>query len=213
MMESTLIRQDSMSINIIKMEKKLKKELDEERYQHTLGVMFTAASLAMCYGADIERAQAAGLLHDCAKCIPNDKKIKMCEQYGIEINKTERRVPSLLHSKLGAYLAKSRYGIDDPEVLSAIQYHTTGKPNMTVLEKIIFIADYIEPMRFKAKNLAAIRKMAFHDLNQTVCMILEDTLHYLDEGQGEVDEMSRSAFRYYYNLFHDTEDDGSSLTR
>lgn len=212
-MESTLIRQDSMSINIIKMEKKLKKELDEERYQHTLGVMFTAASLAMCYGADIERAQAAGLLHDCAKCIPNDKKIKMCEQYGIEINKTERRVPSLLHSKLGAYLAKSRYGIDDPEVLSAIQYHTTGKPNMTVLEKIIFIADYIEPMRFKAKNLAAIRKMAFHDLNQTVCMILEDTLHYLDEGQGEVDEMSRSAFRYYYNLFHDTEDDGSSLTR
>lgn len=202
-----------MSINIMKMEKKLKKELDEERYQHTLGVMFTAASLAMCYGADIEKAQVAGLLHDCAKCIPNDKKIKMCEQYGIEINKTERRVPSLLHSKLGAYLAKARYGIDDPEVLGAIMWHTTGKPNMTILEKIIFIADYIEPMRFKAKNLGPIRQMAFHDLNQAVCMILEDTLHYLDEGQGEVDEMSRSAFRYYYNLFHDTEDDGFSLTR
>ena len=65
--------------NLIKMQKKLKKYIDEARYQHTLGVMYTAAALAMCYGADLEQAQVAGLLHDCAKCIPNDKKLKLCK--------------------------------------------------------------------------------------------------------------------------------------
>ncbi len=198
--------------NLIKMQKKVRKELDADRYQHTLGVMFTASSMAMCYGADIEKAQVAGLLHDCAKCIPNDQKIRMCSEYGIEISKIERKAPYLLHSKLGSFLAKEKYGVDDPDILSAILWHTTGRPNMTNLEKIIFVADYIEPQRFKAKNLPQVRRMAFHDLNQTVYQILEDTLHYLDAGQGEVDPMSRSAYRYYYKLFHNTEDKGHSLT-
>ncbi len=198
--------------NLTKLQKKIKKELDADRFQHTLGVMFTAASLAMCYGEKIERAQVAGLLHDCAKCIPNEKKIRMCRENDIEITKVELNSPYLLHSKLGAFLAKEKYGVEDPEILSAIQWHTTGRPNMTTLEKIIFTADYIEPQRFKAKNLPYVRKLAFHDLNLTVCQILEDTLHYLDSGGGEIDPMSRSAFRYYHNLFHETEDKGNSLT-
>ena len=66
---------------LMKMQKKLKKELDEDRFQHTLGVMYISAALAMRYGADITRAQVAGLLHDCAKCIPNEKKIRLCEKY------------------------------------------------------------------------------------------------------------------------------------
>lgn len=201
-----------MQYNFMKMEHKLRKELDADRYQHTLGVMFTATSLAMCYGEDIEKAQCAGLLHDCAKCIPNEKKLKMCEEYGIEVTKTELNAPYLLHSKLGAYLAKAQYGVQDTDILNAIRWHTTGCPNMSQLEKIIFIADYIEPARFKADNLPQVRRMAFRDLNSTVLKILEDTLHYLDAGKGEVDEMSRSAFRYYYNLFHEPEDKGNSLT-
>ena len=198
--------------NLIKLQKKVKKELDTNRFQHTLGVMFTASSLAMCYGADLEKAQVAGLLHDCAKCIPNDKKIRMCKERQIEITKVELDAPYLLHSKLGACLAQEKYGVEDPEILGAIQWHTTGRPNMTTLEKIIFTADYIEPHRFKAHNLAYVRKLAFHDLNLAVCQILEDTLHYLDSGQGEIDPMSRSAFRYYHNLFYETEDKGDSLT-
>ena len=198
--------------NLIKLQKKVKKELDADRYQHTLGVMFTAAALAMCYGADLERAQVAGLLHDCAKCIPNDKKIRMCKERGVEISKVELDAPYLLHSKLGAILAQEKYGVEDQEILSAIRWHTTGRPNMTTLEKIIFTADYIEPARCKAENLPEVRKLAFHDLNLTVCRILEDTLHYLDSGQGEIDPMSRSAFRYYHNLFFETEDKGHSLT-
>ena len=198
--------------NLIKLQKKMKKELDSARYQHTLGVMYTAASLAMCYGADLEQAMVAGLLHDCAKCIPNDKKIRMCKEHGIEISKVELDAPYLLHSKLGAYLAKEKYGVKDPEIISAIQWHTTGRQNMTTLEKIIFTADYIEPGRYKAENLPQVRKLAYHDLNLTVCRILEDTLHYLDSGHGEIDPMSRSAFRYYHNLFFETEDKGNSLT-
>lgn len=200
------------SVNLVKLQRKMKKELDADRYQHTLGVMFTAASLAMCYGEDVGKAQLAGLLHDCAKCIPNDRKLKMCQEYGIEISKVELKAPYLLHSKLGAYLAREKYGVEDEDVLGAILWHTTGRPNMTTLEKIIFIADYIEPARFKAQNLAEVRRLAFHDLSLTVCRILEDTLHYLDSGKGEIDPMSRSAYRYYHKLFFETEDKGNSLT-
>ena len=200
------------SVNLVKLQRKMKKELDADRNQHTLGVMFTAASLAMCYGGEVGKAQLAGLLHDCAKCIPNDRKLKMCQEYGIEISKVELKAPYLLHSKLGAYLAREKYGVEDEDVLGAILWHTTGRPNMTTLEKIIFIADYIEPARFKAQNLAEVRRLAFHDLNLTVCRILEDTLHYLDSGKGEIDPMSRSAYRYYHKLFFETEDKGNSLT-
>ena len=119
--------------NITKIQKKLRKELDDDRYRHTLGVMYTSAALAMRYGADLMKAQIAGLLHDCAKCIPNDKKLKLCDKYGIPVTKVENDAPFLLHSKLGAYLAKTKYGVEDEEILEAIVWHTTGKPAMTRL--------------------------------------------------------------------------------
>ena len=186
--------------NIPKMQRKLKKELDDDRYRHTLGVMYTSAALAMRYGADLEKAQVAGLLHDCAKCIPNEKKIKMCEKYQIPISRVEQGAPFLLHSKLGACLAKMKYEVADEEILQAIVWHTTGKPEMTLLEKIVFLADYIEPMRWKASNLEEIRRMAFLDLDRAVYMTLRDTLFYLEKGTGEVDEMTRTAYEYYADL-------------
>ena len=102
--------------NIMKLQKKLQKELDEDRYYHTLGVMYTSAALAMRYGADMEKAQVAGLLHDCAKCIPNDKKIKMCQKHKIPITQVEEEAPFLLHAKLGAYLAEKKYNVSDKEI-------------------------------------------------------------------------------------------------
>ena len=84
-------------------QKKLKKELDKERYTHTLGVMYTAAALAMAHHVDLEQAMYAGLLHDCAKCISNEKKLKLCKKYHIDISPSEKRSPFLLHAKLGAY--------------------------------------------------------------------------------------------------------------
>ena len=90
---------------------KLQNKLDEMRYEHTLGVMYTAGSLAMAYGQDIRQAMLAGLLHDCAKCIPNAQKMKMCKKNDIEISEMEEKNPSLLHAKLGAFLAEDLYGV------------------------------------------------------------------------------------------------------
>lgn len=194
--------------NIPKMLRKLKKELDDDRYRHTLGVMYTSAALAMRYDADLEKAQVAGLLHDCAKCIPNEKKIKMCEKHQIPITRVEQGAPFLLHSKLGAYLARTKYEVEDEEILQAIVWHTTGKPEMTLLEKIVFLADYIEPMRWKASNLEEIRRIAFLDLDEAVYMTLRDTLLYLEKGTGEVDEMTRMAYEFYDRLCGEKTEDG-----
>ena len=191
--------------NILKMQKKLKKYLDEMRFWHTLGVMYTSASLAMRYGVDIEKAQVAGLLHDCAKCIPNDKKLKICKQNNIPVSDIERKAPFLLHSRLGAYIASEKYGIKDPEILNAIEFHTTGRAQMTMLEKIVFTADYIEPMRNKAANLASIRQMAFEDINLAVYTILKDTLTYLEKEKICLDNQTIVAYNYYKKQIEGTE--------
>ena len=139
------------------LQKQMKEELQGDRYEHTLGVMYTAEALAMRYGVDMTKAAVAGLLHDCAKCIPNAQKLKLCKKHDIEISELEKNNPSLLHAKLGAYMAKMVYGVNDEEILSAIRWHTTGKPDMSMLDIIIYMADYIEPNRDKAPNLKEIR--------------------------------------------------------
>jgi len=183
--------------DIEKIQDKLKKDIDKGRYEHTIGVMYTAASMAMAHGYDIHKAQVAGLLHDCAKCIPNDKKLKLCKKNCIQMSEVEQENPVLLHGKLGAYVADKKYDVSDPEILSAITYHTTGKPNMSMLDKIIFIADYIEPLRFKQKNLIEIRKLAFSDLDECMYVILRDTLAYLKTNPKTVDPTTSQAFAYY----------------
>ncbi|MCD8105474.1 MAG: bis(5'-nucleosyl)-tetraphosphatase (symmetrical) YqeK [Lachnospiraceae bacterium] len=192
--------------NIIKIQKKLKKELDEERFIHTEGVMYTAASLAMCHDEDVTRTCVAGLLHDCAKCIPNAQKLRLCGHYKVPVSPVERAAPHLLHAKLGACIAKDKYGVEDPEILSAISCHTTGKPDMTLLEKIIFLADYIEPGRVKAPNLARIRHLAFSDIDLAVYMTLRDTLAYIKEKKAPLDNQSLVAYNYYKNFIGETED-------
>ena len=189
-----------MELNEIR--KKLKKELDKGRYEHTKGVMYTAGCLAMAHEYSMEKAMLAGLLHDCAKCIPNDQKIEMCEKNHILINPVEYKSPYLLHAKLGAFLAETVYEVSDPQILHAIKVHTTGEPDMSLLDKIIYIADYIEPGRDKAENLPYIRKIAFEDLYECMYEILKDTLEYLEENPKEIDSTTRDAYVYYKEL-HD----------
>ena len=118
-----------------KIRKAMEKELDPKRYEHTLGVAYTAASLAMCYGADLNSALIAGMLHDCAKCLSNEKKISICKKHNLPINPAEEKNPFLLHAKVGSYLASKKYGVTDPDILNAILNHTTGRPDMSLLEK------------------------------------------------------------------------------
>lgn len=193
--------------DFLKIQKKLEKYLDQDRFHHTLGVMYTSAALAMAYGCDIDAAQAAGLLHDCAKCIPNKKKLKLCESYKASVTSFEREHPFLLHAKLGAYIAKDKYGVRDSQVLSAITWHTTGKPDMSLLEKIIYIADYIEPARDKAPNLKKIRQLAFQDLDECMYEILKDTLEYLEENPKDIDSATEDAFLFYKNVHEQRQSD------
>lgn len=178
-------------------EKALRKELDKERFRHTMGVMYTAASLAMAHGENMEKALLAGLLHDCAKCIPNDKKLKMCKKYQIDVTESEKKSPFLLHAKLGAYLAEAVYGVSDPDVLHAIAVHTTGTPGMNRLDKIIFIADYMEPNRDKAADLPEVRTLAFQDLDATMRLILKDTLVYLEQSRDVIDPMTEQTYKFF----------------
>lgn len=181
-----------------KLRQKVKKVQDSKRFEHTLGVEFTAAALAMKYGASIMDAQVAGVLHDCAKCLSDQERLKICEKHDIPVSEVERRNPFLLHAKVGAYLAETEYKVTDrPEILDAIRYHTTGREDMSLLEKIIFVADYIEPGRRHAPNLSEIRPLAFENLDSAVLRILEDTLVHLKETDGETDPMTERVYRYY----------------
>ena len=190
-----------MNRNFKNITRDLKNSLDKDRYQHTLGVSYTAICLAMKYEVDLEKAKVAGLLHDCAKCIPDDKKLKKCLDHNISINETEKAQPYLLHAKLGAFIAMNKYGIQDKEIINAILKHTTGSCEMTMLEKIIFVADYIEPNRYKASNLTYIRKVAFDDIDTAVYEIMKDTLNYLKEKNILIDSHTQKAFNYYEKIY------------
>ncbi len=177
--------------------KKLKKSLDKQRFEHTMGVMYTAGCLAMANEYSMEKAMLAGLLHDCAKCLPTDEKIALCEKHDIIISAVELENPGLLHAKAGMVLAEEVYEIKDPDILHSIKVHTTGEPAMKLLDKIIFVADYIEPGRKEAPRLEYLRKIAFEDLDRTVAEILYDTIHYLNSKSGAIDPATQITYNYY----------------
>lgn len=186
--------------DIKKIKKTLEKNLEEKRYEHTIGVADTAACLAMKYGYNVEKAYVAGLLHDCAKCIDNEKKLQLCKKYKVKLSKVEIENPFLIHAKLGAALAKEKYGIDDEEILDSIRFHTTGKENMTLLEKIIFSADYIEPNRKMILGLQEIRNTIFDDFDRAIYIILENTIKHLNNKKQIIDDTSMRAYEYYKDL-------------
>ena len=188
-----------MTTELTVMRKKLETKLKEERYIHTLGVMYTAASMAMRHGADIQKSMTAGLLHDCGKYCDVNEQIRLCRKHDIELSDAELEVPALIHAKLGTYLARQEYGITDSEILNAITYHTTGRPSMTIVEKIVYLADYIEPGRKKIPGLSEVRAAAFDDIDAAVRMTAESTLAFLKRAGRKVDPMTEKTCQYYKN--------------
>ena len=185
---------------IEKIKSKIKRRQDGYRFEHTVGVMYTAASLAMKYGADMDKAFLAGLLHDCAKHYTGEKKLELCKKYNIPISDAENENPGLLHAKLGAFLAEHKYDVQDQEILDSITWHTTGRPDMTLMDKIIYIADYIEPNRNQAPNLPYFRQLAFEDIDECLYQILEASLAYLKTRNEVIDPMTEQTYIYYKNL-------------
>lgn len=171
------------NIDLIKAD--LKEKLPKKRYEHTLGVAYTAASLAMCYGEDILKAELAGILHDVAKAKKSSELKDDMKEYidpytdGDYVALIADKAPQILHAVYAPYLAKKDYKIEDKDILSAIRWHTTGKKDMTMLEKIVFVADYIEPNRKKLPDLDRIRTLSFHDISEAVKVIAKSTIEYL----------------------------------
>ena len=192
---------------IIELQKKMQKKQSSTRYLHTLGVQYTSVCLAMLYGCPTEKAELAGLLHDCAKHLSGEKLLCKATEFGVEISGIEANQPYLLHGKIGSIYAQAKYGIDDPDILNAIQNHTTGRPDMTLLEKIVFVADYIEPSRKKAPNLEILRKEAFTDLDSAVLHILSQTLAYLKTSGCTIDSQTEITFNYYEQLIRSRENE------
>lgn len=125
----------------------LASKLSRKRLAHSLGVCQTAEHLARKFGVDITKARIAGLLHDCGRAIPNASLLEFAERIKITIDEVSKQEPVLLHAPIGAYIAYAEYGIRDEEILQSIDHHTVGAKNMTCLDKIIYIADMIEPLR------------------------------------------------------------------
>lgn len=183
-------------MKIIKITKKLEKVQSEKRFEHTMGVEYTAGCLAMRYSEDVEKARLAGLLHDCGKHLNEERLLELCRKYDIPISDIEKKSPFLLHGKVGALIARKKFGIEDEEVLDAIYYHVTGKPGMSTLGKIIYISDFIEPNR-DFTDLSRIRTLAFEDLDMALIKILELTLAHIKSKEAPIDPMTQETYDYY----------------
>jgi predicted HD superfamily hydrolase involved in NAD metabolism len=155
----------------------VKVQLTEHRYVHTIGVMETAIELANRFGADEKKAELAAIFHDYAKFRPKEEMKKII---------VEQELPSdlllhneeLWHAPVGAYLVEREAGIKDLEILNAIRFHTSGRPNMTLLEKIIYVADYIEPGRH-FPGVEEVRDMAKESLNEALIKAIQNTIVFL----------------------------------
>ncbi|MFH1429362.1 MAG: bis(5'-nucleosyl)-tetraphosphatase (symmetrical) YqeK [Candidatus Margulisiibacteriota bacterium] len=158
--------------------KRIKDVLSEKRYAHTLKVAQIASELAKNYGIDPEKAEIAGLLHDCAKEIPLPLLLSKAEQYGVELDEIERQNPALLHAIVGAQVAYNEFGIKDEDILSAIAKHTTGSKEMSALDQIIYVADYLDPLR-NYQNVELIKELAMTDLDLAVGKTAGEILKYL----------------------------------
>lgn len=152
--------------------------LKESRLRHSLSVSETAVALATIYGEDIDKARIAGLVHDCVKNMKDAQLIEVARLHEIQLDEIYLQNPSILHGLVGSIIAREVMGIEDEDILSAIRYHTTGRKNMSILEKIIYIADYIEPLR-KFNGVEELRSLSEMDLDAAVIQSLEDTIKYV----------------------------------
>ena len=159
--------------------------------------MYTSASLAMCYGADIRKAMTAGLLHDCGKYLSADDQISFCKKKKIPLTESELEMPALVHAKLGAYLAKHEYEIEDSDILDAITYHTTGRPDMTLLEKMCILPIILSQTVKRFPALLRSENRFLPTLTEQYVLSAGSTVRYLKNGGKAVDPMTINTYNFY----------------
>lgn len=162
-------------------EELIKGLMSEHRYIHSLGVRDEAVKLAKMYGADVEKAYMAGLLHDITKDFSYEQSVELANKYGVKLEPIDTIEHKLVHGHIGAHYVKNELGIDDEEIFDAIYYHTTAKADMPLLTKIIYIADIIEANR-TYDGVEDLREFAYSDLDKAVLLGLKNTIIKLTYG-------------------------------
>lgn len=158
----------------------VQRRLSDARYRHSLDVAETAVELARRFGVDEDKAYVAGLLHDVAKEYPKIRLLKEALDFGIVLTEIERSKAQLIHGPLGASIARTEFGVTDPDVLAAIYYHTTGRAGMSALESVVYVADYTEPGREFA-GVELVRERARTSLHEAVLLTLSQKIIFLAE--------------------------------
>ncbi len=171
---------DGEIIDIQVLEKYIEKHMTAFRFRHTLGVVETAKDLAVIYGVDSNKATIAALFHDIAKEFTSTKKREFCAKHNIYVDEFLSQNIHLIHGDIAAYIAQKDYNVQDQDILNAILNHTLGSNNMSDLEKIIYIADIIEPNRKDRLKLRELREMAYIDLDQAMLFALQYNINYLN---------------------------------
>lgn len=203
---SKIVNQDRINKTILTdmtiddINKKLHYLLTPKRFIHTHGVAEEAVRLAQHYGENQDKAYIAGLLHDNAKCLSPEEKLSLCEKFGIQLDEVLVNQPDLTHSFLGAEIAKTDFGIRDEDVLNAIRYHTTGRKNMSRLEKIVYIADVIEPNRVVFDGLEETKQLAYEDIDKAMMFSLKHTIDFNKNKKRLIHKLSLEALDYFKEL-------------
>lgn len=175
-------------------------QMNQRRFEHTLGVRNLAVDLALQHGASMQQAAVASVLHDVAKCMKLGQLQAIARKYGLTDDPQVLRSNALLHGKVGAVLASAKYGVHNPDVLNAIRYHTTGRTNMSPVELCVFVADAAEPGRSDYPGLSEIRAMMWHDLRRAALLSMLGTRRHV-EAQGEaIGQDAAHAIQYLENI-------------
>ena len=187
-------------MSLDEMQKKLEQMLSPERYRHSLGVMETAEAMARRFGENAEKAKLAGLLHDCAKDIDKALMVDMCEELGVELDDIKREQRSLIHADLGAKMLETEFGIKDPEIINAVKYHTLGREHMTNLEKILYLADIIEPNRKHFDELDELRSLCETNLDCAMLCACERSIQYVQRKHKTLHSQTLLTQQYFLTL-------------
>ena len=161
---------------------KLSDSLRKKRYEHSLGVCEESVRMAKEFGADRDKAFVAGLLHDCAKCLRKAETDELIKKYDIELDSMTKQCEPVMHAPLGAVVAEHEYGIKDAEILDAIRYHTVARKGMSLLEKIVYVADMTEPHR-DYPGVDELRKASKKDIDEAYAIAVKCSLiHNINKG-------------------------------
>ncbi len=187
-------------MEISNMQEKLKGMLSEARYEHSLGVMETAEEMARVFGEDAEKAKIAGLLHDCAKDIDKAKMVPMCEALGVELDSMKREQRSLIHADLGAKLLETEFDIFDEEIINAVKYHTLGREHMTNLEKILYLADLIEPNRKMTPEIEELKALSMQNLDCAMLYAADLAIEYIQKKHKPLHSQTLITQQYFLKI-------------